>query len=117
MQVGFCSGNGEVTKYRGSRFTSPEFKGGVTAFASYLGNNIKYPETELRKNIEGRVILTFSVEKDGSLNEIKVIRSVSPGIDNEAIRVLKKSPKWLPGTMMGKPIKVTYSVPVNFALN
>lgn len=111
------TGNGEIIKYRGSRFTSPQFKGGVKAFGGYLSNNIRYPENERQKNIEGRVILTFVIEKDGSLSDIKVLRSVSPGLDNEALRVLKKSPKWLPGTMMGRPIRVTYNVPVNFALN
>ncbi|MDB5126925.1 energy transducer TonB [Mucilaginibacter sp.] len=110
------TGNGDVTKYSGSRFTSPEFKGGVEAFGSYLGNNIKYPENERRRNIEGRVIITFVIEKDGSLSSLKVLRSVSPGLDDEALRVLKRSPKWVPGTMMGKPMRVNYSVPVNFAL-
>ena len=62
------------------------------------------------------MFLTFVVEKDGKLSDIKVVKSVDPVLDTEAVRVLEKSPKWLPGIIMGQPVRVQYSVPVNFAL-
>ncbi|MFD0766235.1 TonB family protein [Mucilaginibacter lutimaris] len=106
----------ETFNYKGNRGTPPAFKGGYQAFGQYLGNNIVYP-TYARKNmIQGRVILTFVVEKDGKLSDIKVVKSVDPVLDTEAVRVLEKSPKWLPGIIMGQPVRVQYSVPVNFAL-
>lgn len=108
--------DGSTTTYTGSRTTSPQFKGGTAAFGQYLGDNIRYPDYERRNDIHGRVILSFVVEKDGSVSDIKVSKSVSPGLDNEALRVIKKSAHWVPGTVYGKPVRVVYSVPVNFQL-
>lgn len=109
------NGTGEKFKYEKGRATPPMFKGGVDAFGAYLGSHIIYP-IEARKNyIEGRVILTFIVEKTGEINDVKVIKSVDADLDNEALRVIKNSPKWIPGTMIGQPVRVVYSVPVNFA--
>ncbi|MES2265267.1 MAG: energy transducer TonB [Bacteroidota bacterium] len=106
----------ESFNYKGNRGTPPDFKGGYMGFGKYLSNNIVYP-TYARKNlIEGRVILTFVVEKDGKLSDVKVLKSADPVLDDEAVRVLEKSPKWLPGIIMGQPVRVQYSVPVNFAL-
>lgn len=107
----------EPNIYTKSRWVSPQFKGGIEAFGRFLSRNIDYPEEALKKNIEGTVILTFVVEKDGSLTDIKVARSVVDIIDEEAIRVLISSPKWVPGTQFGLPVRVQYSVPVSFALS
>ncbi len=111
------SADGTVTTYTKSRGTQPMFRGGLSAFGRYLGNNIHYPDHERDYNIQGRVILSFVVEKDGKITDIKVNKSVSPGIDLEAVRVLNESPRWVPGTMFGKPVRVAYSVPISFSLN
>ncbi|MDF2434406.1 MAG: hypothetical protein JWP44_4037 [Mucilaginibacter sp.] len=104
---------GLYTKFRGS---SPQFKSGLDAFYRYLGNQINYPTEERKKNIQGVVAITFVVEKNGKIADIKVVKSVSPGIDNEAVRVIENSPTWVPGTMFGQTARVVYSVPINFAL-
>lgn len=94
----------------------PEFPGGVAAFGKFLGTHVRYPKDAREKGIQGRVIVTFVVEKDGKLSDIKVVRSVSPDIDAEALRVLALSPKWKPGTQKGKAVRVQYSVPISFTL-
>lgn len=109
--------DGKVNTYTQSRWVAPQFKGGLERFGRFLSNNIKYPDDARRDGTEGTVILTFVVEKDGTLTDIKVSRSVAPVIDEEAIRVLGNSPKWVPGTQFGLPVRVQYSVPVSFALS
>ncbi len=109
--------NGEVTIYTKSRGTAPEFKGGVDAFYKYLGKHIHYPDYELNRNIQGKVFICFVVEKDGKISNIKVLKSVTPNIDAEAVRVIKNSPLWVPGTLFGKPVRVYYSEPISFSIN
>ncbi|MGI4749455.1 MAG: TonB family protein [Janthinobacterium lividum] len=94
----------------------PTFKGGVSAFGNYLGQNIRYPSGAKDRNIQGRVILSFVIERDGSITGIKILKSVSPDIDAEAYRVISESPKWNPGIQHGVPVKVAYTVPINFTL-
>lgn len=94
----------------------PEFPGGIEAFFQFLAKNIKYPAESRQKGIQGRVIINFVVEKDGSLSDMKVVRSVDAKIDEEALRVLKESPNWVPGTQNGKAVRVIYSVPISFTL-
>ncbi|RVU01833.1 energy transducer TonB [Mucilaginibacter limnophilus] len=94
----------------------PDFPGGMQAFYKYLGNNIRYPAVARENNVQGRVFVTFVVEKDGSLTDIKVMRGIGSGCDEEAVRVLKKSPKWKPGIQNGRPVRVQYSVPIAFNL-
>jgi TonB family protein len=108
--------DGKKTTYTKSRMQMPEFEGGVQAFSQYLGSNIRYPALARKNGIEGRVILSFSVEKDGGITDITVVRSLSPDLDEEALRVLKKSPNWRPGTWFGIPVKVKYVVPIVFKL-
>jgi TonB family protein len=108
--------DGKTTTYTGSRRVLPQFKGGVEGFGRYLSRNIKYPDLARQKGIQGRVILSFVVEKSGELSDIKISKSVIPLLDDEAIRVLQLSPKWLPGTQFGMPVRVVYSVPINFSL-
>lgn len=95
----------------------PEFPGGYGAMMSYLGNNIKYPVVAQENGIQGRVIVGFVVETDGSISDIKVKRSVDPSLDREALRVIKAMPKWKPGKLNGSAVRVIYTVPVVFGLH
>jgi TonB family protein len=113
--MGVCD-DGTTTSYSKSRGTRPKFRGGYSAFSRYLGNNITYPDHERENNIQGRVILAFVVEKDGTVTEVRVNKSVSPALDAEAVRVISNSPRWIPATLYGKPVRVSYMVPVNFSL-
>lgn len=94
----------------------PEFPGGLKAFYSFLNENIKYPKEAAKRQIQGRVFLSFIVEKDGSLTSIKVIRGLSFDINDEAVRVLSSSPNWNPGIHFGVPVRVKYNINVNFSL-
>lgn len=95
----------------------PEFPGGITALLEYLRKNIKYPAICRENNIQGRVIVTFVVNKDGSIVDIEVAKSVNPSLDKEAVRVVSQMPNWKPGCQMGRPVRVRYSLPVSFRLN
>jgi len=94
----------------------PEFPGGAAGLMQFLSNNIKYPAIAEENGIQGRVVCTFVVECDGSITDIKVSRPLDPSLDKEAVRVLSKMPKWIPGKQKGKPVRVKYSVPVTFRL-
>ena len=95
----------------------PEFPGGMTALMQYLQKNIKYPAVCRENNIQGRVLIQFIVNRDGSIVEPEVVKSVNPYLDKEALRVISGMPKWSPGEQRGKPVRVKYTVPVNFKLN
>lgn len=94
----------------------PEFPGGFKALYNYLVSNIHYPADALAKRIQGRVIVKFIVEKDGSISTPIVIRSISPSLDKEALRIVMSMPKWIPGQQNSKKVRVEYYVPVNFKL-
>lgn len=87
----------------------PDFPGGMEKFYKFVGSNYQTPEEE---GLKGKVYVTFVVEKDGSLTDIKVLRDIGYGTGKEAIRVLKKCPKWTPGEQNGKPVRVLYSLPI-----
>jgi protein TonB len=95
----------------------PEFPGGISKFYGYLSKAIKYPPMAQENNVQGKVFLSFVVEKDGKLTDITVTRGLGSGTDEEAIRVLKASPRWNPGIQNGKPVRVKYNINVNFTLN
>ena len=95
----------------------PEFPGGTAALLEYLRKNIKYPAICRENNIQGRVLVTFIVNKDGAIGEPEVVKSVNPSLDKEALRVISQMPNWKPGSQRGKPVRVKYTVPVNFRLN
>ena len=95
----------------------PEFPGGIEALIKYLNDNVRYPDEALKDAIEGKVIVRFDVNKDGSISDITIVRSLQPLLDAEAVRVINAMPKWNPGTQRGKPIKVGFTLPVNFSLN
>ncbi|MBR4729859.1 MAG: energy transducer TonB [Prevotella sp.] len=94
----------------------PEYPGGQAALLKYLAKNIKYPVVAEGNGIQGRVIVTFVVERDGSITDVKVVKSVDPSLDEEALRVVKAMPKWKPGMINGKPVRVKETVPVQFKL-
>lgn len=94
----------------------PSFPGGDAALMQFLSKNIKYPVVAEENGIQGRVIATFVVERDGSITDVKVVKSVDPSLDKEAIRVLKSMPKWIPGKQNGSAVRVKYTVPVTFRL-
>lgn len=95
---------------------SAEFPGGMDKFTNYLSKNMRYPAVARENNVQGRVIVTFVVEKDGSLTDIKVLRGIGSGCDEEAMRVIKNSPKWKPGIQNGRPVRQQYTVPIQFTL-
>lgn len=96
---------------------SPEFPGGRQAFLDYLKANVNYPAQCREAEIQGRVLITFVVQKDGSIKNASVLKSVHPLLDAEALRVISAMPNWKPGMEHGTPVSVQYTVPVNFRLN
>ncbi|MBQ6761078.1 MAG: energy transducer TonB [Prevotella sp.] len=94
----------------------PSFPGGMKAMMDYLAKNIRYPADAKNNQIEGRVILQFIVDKKGRLSDIKVVKSVEPYLNAEAVRVVKSMPRWNPGMQNGKAVKVRYTLPVTFRL-
>ncbi len=95
----------------------PEFPGGALAMAKWMSENTNYPESAANNGIQGRVYCSFTVEKDGSISNVQVIRSVDPALDEEAKRVLMNLPKFTPGRHKGKVVRVKYSMPVSFILS
>lgn len=94
----------------------PDFPGGMAKMYEYLQKNTKYPDMEFDAGIQGKVFIEFVVDKDGSVEDVKVRRGVSPGLDKEALRAVRSMPKWSPGKMNGKPVKVRFTIPVDFKL-
>ena len=94
----------------------PEFPGGMKEMLKFLQENEKYPENAMKNNVQGRVIVQFVIEKDGTPTEFKVLRSVDPDLDAEALRVLQTMPKWKPGMQRGEVVRVKFTVPVSFKL-
>ena len=96
--------------------TPPSYPGGMASFYKFLGENVKYPKKAKDENIQGNVFVSFTVEKDGSLNDIVVNKSLGGGTDEEAVRVLKLSKKWNPGLQNGKVVRVKYNLPIRFRI-
>jgi len=94
----------------------PQFPGGDAALFEYLSTHIKYPTIAEENGVQGRVIVTFVVERDGSITDVKVVKSVDPSLDKEASRVVAGMPKWIPGKQNGSAVRVMYTVPVTFRL-
>ena len=92
----------------------PQFPGGIKACEQFIKENLRYPESAAEGCIQGRVIVTFKVEKDGSLSDIKVVRGLDPAFDEEALRVVKMMPKWSPGATDGKISVMRYTIPIIF---
>ena len=94
----------------------PEFPGGTEALLKFVANNVKYPEKAKDEEISGRVFISFVIEKDGSVSNVELKRGIGGGCDDEAVRVVKAMPKWKPGIKDGKPVRVSYMMPINFKL-
>ncbi len=94
----------------------PKFPGGTGELMKYLSNNIKYPEEAFANKVDGRVFVSFVVEKDGKVSDVSVLRGIGHGCDKEAIRVVESMPNWNPGTQKGKPVRVKYNLPIRFVL-
>ena len=97
--------------------TMPQFPGGAPKLFEYLSQNIRYPKEAMEAGTQGRVIVTFVVAKDGSISDARVVKSVDPQLDAEALRVINSMPNWTPGTQSGKPVNVKYTVPISFRLD
>ncbi|MCD4747495.1 MAG: energy transducer TonB [Bacteroidales bacterium] len=95
----------------------PKFPGGEVAMMKYLGSNIKYPIIARESGIQGTVYMTFVVEKNGRVTDIKILRGIGGGCDEEAIRVIKAMPKWKPGLQRGKSVRVQFQMPIKFTLH
>jgi protein TonB len=94
----------------------PSFPGGNEALMKFLQENVKYPVVAQENGVQGRVVVSFVVERDGSITDVKVVRSVDPSLDKEATRVVKSMPRWIPGKQNGAAVRVKYNVPVSFRL-
>ncbi len=95
----------------------PSFPGGISGLKTYLNQNTRYPAEAQDNCVQGRVVVSFVVGKDGHISDVTVLRSVDPSLDKEAIRVVRNMPRWTPGKQGGEPVKVRYNVPVSFRLN
>ncbi|MBO0937343.1 TonB family protein [Fibrella sp. HMF5335] len=119
-EKGGCKGgkallNGKTLAYD-EAMTMPEFAGGVSGLYAFLGRNIRYPADAQRKNVSGKVFLSFTVCTDGSLCDYEILKGVHPSIDEEALRVAKRMPNWKPGVQRGEPVRTRYRLPVSFQL-
>ncbi|OFQ19130.1 energy transducer TonB [Prevotella sp. HMSC073D09] len=94
----------------------PIFEGGDAALLKYLGENLKYPDKTKDRGVQGRLVIGFIVEKDGSLTDVKVLRPVDIDLDAEVLRVIKGMPKWIPGRQNGKRVRVRYLLPIHICL-
>lgn len=94
----------------------PEFPGGQLKMMEYIAKNIKYPQIARESGIQGRVFVSFVVEPDGSISNVKIMRGIGGGCDEEAVRVVQSMPKWTPGKQRGKTVRVSFNLPVNFKL-
>jgi TonB family protein len=97
--------------------TMPEFPGGKAAFNEYVKSKTKYPPGAVSDKIEGRVIIKFVIRTNGEIGEVKIIRGVRDDMDKECLRVISGMPDWKPGMIAGKPVSVSYSIPIRFLLN
>ena len=96
---------------------APVFPGGMEKLFQYLTNNVEYPQVAKEKGIQGRVFVNFIVDNDGSVDSVKVLKGIGGGCDEEAIRVVAAMPNWEPGMQRGKPVRVSYNLPVKFTLD
>ena len=95
---------------------SPSFPGGIDKFRNFMVANLVYPRMARDLGVQGKAVVQFFIEKDGSVTNVVVVRGLGHGTDEEAVRVLTKSPKWNPGQQQGKPVRVLHTVPVVFSL-
>ncbi len=94
----------------------PQFPGGTKKLWNYLATTIKYPAEARKAGIQGKVFVNFIVEKDGSISHVKVLKGIGYGCDKEAVNAVKNMPRWIPGQQKGKPVRVSFNLPVKFSL-
>ena len=95
---------------------NPQFPGGESALMDYLRTNLHYPPAAAKKGVEGRVLVSFVVEKDGSIGNVQIVRSRDAELDAEALRVVKAMPNWKPGALNGSPVRMKFTMPITFSL-
>jgi len=101
---------GSIEKY-------PEFEGGMAAWAKFIQRNLHYPDRATEEGTQGKVFVSFVIERDGSISDVTLIKGIGGGCDEEAMRVIKKSPRWKPGLQHHIPVRVRYTMPLSFMLN
>jgi protein TonB len=95
----------------------PQYRGGMDGLYRYLRENIRYPEKAAKKNIQGKVLVSFVVDKNGKIKQVKLVESVDKALDKEALRVVSNMPRWIPGEKEGKKVNVRFTLPVIFNLD
>ncbi|MES2445971.1 MAG: energy transducer TonB [Bacteroidota bacterium] len=95
----------------------PEFPGGLAAWSKFIQRNLRYPYMAQETGVQGKVFVSFVIEKDGSVSDVSLVRGIGAGCDEEAIRVIKKSPKWKPGKQNKQTVRVRYNIPINYTIN
>ena len=114
-----CAENGEESTGESEIFQvvedMPSFPGGNVS--KWIAKNVKYPVLAMENGIQGKVFIQFVIERDGSITDVKVARGVDASLDKEAVRVVQSMPKWKPGKQRGKPVRVAYTLPINFQLS
>ncbi|WP_316789805.1 TonB family protein [Pedobacter frigoris] len=106
----------EIHELGGGVEVYPEFEGGMKAWAKFIQRNMRYPDAAQEKGLQGKVFISFVVEKDGSVSNVTIIKGIGGGCDEEAIRVIKKSPRWKPGRQNSQNVRVRYQMPLSFAI-
>jgi len=122
--TGEGTGDGTIVEGTGNEIYSaagiesyPEFPGGMAAWAKFIQKNLRYPYAAQERGTQGKVYLNFVVEKDGSITDVNVVRGIGYGCDEEAVRVIKKSPRWKAGMQNNQAVRVRYSMPIAYLLN
>ena len=112
--IEICNDSFELKSYSDPM---PSFQGGQTAFDDYIKNNLKYPKQAMEIGLEGCVILNFIIECDGSISDVILLKGIGYGCDEEAIRLIEKSPPWIPGKLNDKPVRVQFILPISFKID
>lgn len=117
--IAFCQNEVKVSDDDAIFFVvevQPEFPGGMDSMYAFIQKNLIYPEKAKAEGIEGRVFITFTIEKDGSVSNVKILRGIGGGCDEAAKEVVEKMPKWKPGKQRGKPVRFQFNLPIKFEL-
>lgn len=117
--IAFCQDEVKVSDDEAIFFVvevQPEFPGGMDSMYAFIQKNLIYPEKAKAEGIEGRVFITFTIEKDGSVSNVKILRGIGGGCDEAAKEVIEKMPKWKPGKQRGKPVRFQFTLPIKFEL-
>jgi protein TonB len=116
LGTGEGQGNESAIYEAGGVENYPEFPGGLAAFSKFIQKNLRYPSAAQEAEVQGKVFLSFVVEKDGSITDVEVTKGIGYGCDDEAVRVIKKSPRWKPGSQNNRFVRVRYRMPINYVM-